>query len=74
MDKEELKIYQKAVKDKYKHYKVWKILAIIFMCATLVLSILYFGSGDLFKETINNEVEIINEGDGSNFNNVTINN
>jgi preprotein translocase subunit SecG len=74
MDKEELKVYEKAVKDKYKHHKVWKILAIFFMCTTFVLSILYFGSGDLFKETINNEVEIINEGDGGNSNNVTINN
>lgn len=74
MTNKEFEIYQKAIKEKYKHYKTWRILAIIFMCLTFLFAMLYFCSGDLFTETINNnEVEIVNEG-GSNNNNVTISN
>ena len=73
MTKQELETYNKAIKEKYKFYKLWKILAIVFMMTTLLFAVLYFVSGDMFKETINNDVEIVNEGD-SNDNYVTINN
>ena len=70
MTEKEFEIYEKEIKNKYKHYKTWKILAIVFMILTVALCVLYFGSGDIFKETVNNtEVEIINDG-GSNNNNV----
>lgn len=74
MNKEELKVYNGAIKDKYKHYKLWKILAIVFMCITAVLAIAFIASGAIFTETTNvnnNDVEIINEGD-SNTNNVVL--
>ena len=75
MDKKELKIYQEAVKKKYKYHTLWKILAIVFMCLTFILAGVYFGSGDVFKQTVNNnDVEIINENSGNNNNTVTITN
>ena len=74
MNKKECEICQSVIKEKYKHYRLWRALAIIFMCLTILFATLYFGSGEVFKETVNNnEVEIINEG-SSNDNNVTINN
>lgn len=74
MDKKELKIYQDAVKKKYKYHTLWKVLAIVFMCLTILFGSLYFGSGEMFKETTYNDVEIINENSGNNNNNVTITN
>lgn len=75
MDKNELEVYKQAVKEKYKYYRLWKVLAIIFMCLSVLFGVLYFATGDVFKETINdNDVTIENNGDGSNTNNVTINN
>lgn len=75
MDKNELEVYKQAVKEKYKYYRLWKVLAIIFMCLSVLFGVLYFATGDVFKETINdNDVSIENNGDGSNTNNVTINN
>ena len=73
MDKKELKIYQDAVKKKYKYHTLWKVLAIVFMCLTILLATLYFGSGEVFKQTVN-DVEIINENSGDNNNTVTITN
>ena len=74
MDNKELAIYKKAVKEKYKYHKLWVILAIVFMCLTVLFATLYFASGDLFKTTTNNnDVEIVNNGD-NNTNGVTINN
>lgn len=73
MDKKELKIYQEAVKKKYKYYTLWKVLAIVFLCLTILFATLWFGSGEVFKQTVN-DVEIINENSGDNNNNVTINN
>ena len=70
MDKEECKVCTKMVKEKYKHYKTWKILAIVFICIAVLFAILYFASGDLFTSTVveyNNEVDIENNG-GSNTN------
>lgn len=73
MDKNELEIYKQAVKEKYKHYRLWQVLAIVFMCVSVLFCVLYFATGDVFKETTN-DVVIENNGDGSNNNNVTINN
>ena len=75
MNNKECKICKEAIKQKYKFYNLWKILAIVFMCLTILFATLYFASGDVFKQTNNNnDVEIINEGDGDNNNNVVINN
>lgn len=56
------------VKEKYKHYKTWKVLAIVFICLTVLFAILYFASGDLMSSTTieyNNEVSIENDGDNN---------
>lgn len=75
MDKKECKICKEAIQQKYKYYKVWKILAIVFMCLTVLFATLYFASGEVFCQTVNNnEVDILNEGDGNNNNNVVIKN
>lgn len=73
MDKKELQVINKAVKEKYKYHKVWKILAIVFMCLTILFGTLYFASGDVFRKEVSNDVEIVNNGD-NNRNGVTINN
>lgn len=75
MDKNELEIYKQVVSEKYKHYRLWKVLAIVFMVLTVALGILYFATGDVFKQTIN-DVEIVNnnEGQSNTSNSVTINN
>lgn len=72
MDKKELEVINKAVKEKYKYHKVWKILAIVFMGLTILFGTLYFASDDVFRQTTN-DVEIVNNGDNNN-NGVTINN
>ena len=54
------------VKEKYKHYKTWRNLAIVFICLTVLFAILYFASGDLMSSTTieyNNDVKIENDGD-----------
>lgn len=73
MEQKELEIYNEAIKRKYKYHRLWKILAIVFMCLTILFATLYFGSGEVFKETTN-DVEIVNENSGNNYNGVTINN
>ncbi len=74
-ERKECEICRKAVQEKYKRYKVWKTLAILFICLTILFGALYLGTGDVFKETINrNDVEIVNNGYGNNNNNVVINN
>lgn len=72
-NKQECAICKKAIKEKYKHFLGWKITAIVFICLTMLFGCLYFGSGDLFKKTINNDVDIVNEGD-NNDNDVNIRN
>lgn len=70
MDKKECEVCSKMVKEKYKHYKTWRNLAIVFICLTVLFAILYFASGKMFVEkTIQNDIQIENEG-GSNQNNV----
>lgn len=70
MNEQECKVCTKMVKEKYKHYKTWKTLAIVFMCLTILLAILYFGSGKMMvEETIENNI-VIENADGNNENNI----
>ena len=74
MDKNELQLYNQVIHEKYKHYRLWQVLAIVFMCLTILFSVLYFASGNIIEETINNnDVEVENNGESNNTN-VTINN
>lgn len=73
MTKKECEVCKKMIKEKYKNYKLWKVLAIFFMGLAITFGTLYFASGDVFRHTVN-DVEIVNEGDGNNNNNVAINN
>lgn len=74
MDKQECEICTKMVKEKYKHYKLWQNLAIIFMCFTFLLTILLVANGDLFvKETVENNIRIENTS-GENENNIVTGN
>jgi hypothetical protein len=66
MNEQECEVCTKLVKEKYKYHNTWKVLAIVFMCLTVLFAILFFASGDLLSSTTieyNNEVEIKNEGD-----------
>lgn len=68
MDNKECEVCTKMVKEKYKHYKTWRNLAIVFMCLTVLFAILYFASGDLMSSTTleyNNDVSIENGGDNN---------
>lgn len=68
MDEKECKVCSKLMKEKYKHYKTWKILAIVFICLAVLFAILYFSSGDLTKSTTieyNNSVDIENDGNNN---------
>lgn len=70
MDNKECEVCTKMVKEKYKHYKTWKILAIVFICSTVLFAILFFANGNLMvEETVENNI-IIENADGSNENNV----
>lgn len=70
MDNKECEVCAKMVKEKYKHYKTWRNLAIVFMCLTVLFAILFFANGNLMvEETIENNITIENA-DGSNENNV----
>lgn len=76
MDKKELEIYKQVVKEKYKYYTLWKILAIVFICLTIILAVLFFTDVKVVKETTkinNNEIEVINEGDNET-NNIYVSN
>ena len=69
MNDNECKVCTKMMKEKYKHFKTWKTLAIVFICLTVLFAILYFANGDLFASTTieyNNEVEVKNEGGNNN--------
>lgn len=74
MDNKECEVCTKMVREKYKHYKTWRNLAIVFICLTVLFAILYFASGSMFvEETITNNIDIKNEG-SSNENNVVTGN
>lgn len=74
MEQNELEIYQKMVRQKYKHFNLWRILAITFMILTVVFAILYFASGSIVTTETNNDVDIVNEAYSYGNSNVTINN
>jgi len=64
MNERECEVCTKMVKEKYKTFKTWKTLAIVFMCLTALFAILYFASGDLMTSTVveyDNEVTIENK-------------
>ena len=68
MDNKECEVCTKMVKEKYKHYKTWRNLAIVFICLTVLFAILFFASGDLMTTRIveyDNEVTIENNGDSN---------
>lgn len=68
MNEKECKICKKLMKEKYKSYNLWRALAIIFMCLSVLFAILYFASGDLMKSTTieyNNDVSIENGGENN---------
>lgn len=70
MDEKECKVCTKIIKEKYKHYKTWKILAIVFICVSILFAILFFASGKMFVEkTVENNIRIEND-DGDNENNI----
>ena len=76
MNSKECKICKEATKRKYRFFHLWKALAIIFMCLTVLFMTLYFVDGDFFKETTevnNTEVQVENNGDSNN-NNIIVNN
>lgn len=70
MDSKECEVCTKMVKEKYKHYKTWKVLAIVFILVSITFAILYFATGKMFvEETVENDIRIENDG-GDNQNNV----
>lgn len=70
MDNKECEVCTKMVKEKYKHYKSWKITAIVFICLSVLFAVLFFASGKMFvQETVENNI-VIENADGSNENNV----
>lgn len=74
MDNKECEVCTKMVKEKYKHYKTWRNLAIVFMCLTVLFAILFFANGNLMvEETIENNI-VVENADGSNENNVVTGN
>ena len=65
MNSNECEVCTKMIKEKYKHYKTWRNLAIVFICLTVLFAILYIANGDLMSSTIikyENDVKIENEG------------
>lgn len=70
MDNKECEVCTKMVKEKYKHYKTWRNLTIVFICLTVLFAILYFASGKMMvEETIENNI-VVENADGNNENNI----
>lgn len=68
MNEEECKVCKKLTKEKYKHYRIWKILAIVFICVSVLFAVLFFASGKMFTSTVveyDNEVVVKNDGDSN---------
>lgn len=68
MNEKECDVCTRYTKAKYKHYKSWKITAIVFICLTVLLACLYFASGKLFTSTVikyDNDVVIENNGNNN---------
>lgn len=51
MPNRDCEVCEKLMAEKHKCDIVWRVLAVIFMIATVVLAVLYFGSGALVTET-----------------------
>ena len=70
MNEKECEVCSKMVKEKCKHYKTRRNLAIVFMCLTVLFAILYFASGKMMvEETVENNI-LVENADGNNENNV----
>ncbi|MBR5202883.1 MAG: hypothetical protein IKW45_06430 [Clostridia bacterium] len=74
MNENECKVCTKMIKEKYKSFKTWKTLAIVFMCLTVLFAILYFSSGNLLVEEITENNIRIENTDGENQNNIVTGN
>lgn len=83
--KDDIEVYEKLVAEKCKGYRtaiaVLITLLVIFFVATVVLAVLYFGSGSMVKETevtINTDGGTVGDGiygsDNATFNTGTITN
>lgn len=83
--KDDIEVYEKLVAEKCKGYRtaiaVLITLLVIFFVATVVLAVLYFGSGSMVKETevtINTDGGMVGDGiygsDNTTFNTGTITN
>lgn len=70
MDKKECEVCTKMVKAKYRHYKTWKVLAIVFILVSITFAILYFASGNMMVKEINENDIRVENGDGINENNI----
>ena len=70
MEKKECEVCKKLVKEKYKHYRVWQALSIVFICLTVLFAVLYFASGDMFVEEITENDIVVKNGNGVNENNI----
>lgn len=70
MDNKECEVCSKMVKEKYKHYKTWKVLAIVFIFLSVLFAILFFANGNLFVSKTNENEITIRNGSGVNSNNV----
>ena len=62
------------IKEKYKHYRAWQILAIVFICVSVLFAVLYFASGDMFVEEVTENEIFVKNGDGHNENNIVTGN
>lgn len=70
MDNKECEVCTRMVKEKYKYYKTWRNLAIVFMCLAVLFAILYFASDKMMvEETVENNIVVKND-DGNNQNNI----
>lgn len=55
MNSRECEICTNMIKEKYRHYKMWRAFAIIFMCLTVFFAVLFFTNSHLFvKEPTKN--------------------
>ena len=76
-NRKDCEVCMKMMKAKHKHDKFYKIGFWIVTILLVVVSVLYFGSGEVFKTTqINNDntADVVIENDsGTNNNNVNIN-
>lgn len=63
---EDCKVCKQLIKEKHRRDIWWKVFCIIFCATTIILGILYFGSGSLKKETNIDLIESTIENNGDN--------